>query len=144
MAKGDVFRRVGIVKRFCEMIGPLGAVMCAVVCLGLPVVSGTLGVAGMNFLRDDRLLIPFEFLCSGAVLWTFERGRQVHGRLIAVWLAFVATGTLFGSMFLAGIHSKSAVLFASIVLAAATALNQVFLKRCPCTPNHPAAPRTHR
>ena len=136
MAEGDVFRRVGIVKRFCETIGPLGAVMCAVVCLGLPVVSGTLGVAGMDFLRDDRLLIPFEVLCCGAFRWTFERGRQVHGRLIVVWLAFVAAGTLLGSMFLTGIHSKAAVLFACIVLTTATALNQVFLKRCPCTPNH--------
>jgi hypothetical protein len=79
MAKGDVFRRAGIVKRFCEMFVPLGAVMCAVVCLGLPVVSGTLGVAGMDVLRDDRLLIPFEVLCCVACLWTFERGRQVHG-----------------------------------------------------------------
>jgi hypothetical protein len=141
MAKAHVFGRVGIVKRFCEMIGPLGAVMCAVVCLGLPVVSGTLGVAGMNFLRDDRLLIPFEFLCSGAFLWTFERGRQVHGRLIVVLLAFVAAGTLLGSMFVTGIRSKAAVLFACIVLTAATALNQVFLKRCPCIPNHPRSPK---
>jgi hypothetical protein len=110
--------------------------MCAVVCLGLPIVSGTLGVAGINFLRDDRLLIPFEVLCCVAFLWALERGRQVHGRLIVVWLAFVAAGTLLGSMFLTGIHSKAAVLFACIVLTAATALNQVFLKRFPCTPNH--------
>ena len=34
MAKAHVFHRVGIVKRFREMIGPLGAVMCAVVCWG--------------------------------------------------------------------------------------------------------------
>jgi hypothetical protein len=114
MAKGDVFRRVGIVKRFCEMFGPLGAVMCAVVCLGLPVVSGTLGVVGMDFLRDDRLLIPFEVLCCGACLWTFEWGRQVHGRLIVLWLAFVAAGTLLGSMFLTSIRSEVAVLFTHV------------------------------
>jgi len=110
--------------------------MCAAVCIGLPAISGTLGVAGMNFLQDDRLLIPFEVLCCVAFLWSFERGRQVHGRLIVIWLAFVAAGTLLGSMFLAGIHSKAAVVFACIVLTAATALNQVFLKRCSCTPNH--------
>src|SRR6266496_5072984 len=136
MAKRDGFRGVGILKSFCETIGPLGAVICAVVCLGLPVVSGTLGVAGINFLHDDRLLIPFEVLCCVAFLWAFERGRQVHGRLIVIWLAFVAAGTLLGSMFLTGIHSKAAVAFACIVLTAATALNQVFLKRCSCTPNH--------
>jgi hypothetical protein len=139
MANGEVFRKVGIAKRLCKTIGPLGAVICAVVCLGLPVVSGTVGVAGLNFLRDDRLLIPFEVICCGAFLWTFERGRQVHGRLIVIWLAFIAAGMLLGSMFLTGTHSKGAVLFACIVLTAATALNQVFLKRCPCTPNHPRA-----
>jgi hypothetical protein len=136
MAKGDVSRRVGIVNGFCETIGPLGAVICAVVCLGLPVVSGTLGVAGISFLPDDRLLIPFEVLCCVAFLWAFERGRQVHGRLIVIWLAFVAAGTLLGSMFLSGVHSKAAVVFACIVLTAATALNQVFLKRCSCIPTH--------
>jgi hypothetical protein len=136
MAKGEVLRKVAIVR---EMIAPLGAVICAVVCLGLPVVSGTLGVAGMSFLRDDRLLLPFEVLCCGGFLWTFERGRQVHGRLIVIWLAFVAAGMLLGSMSLEGMHSKAAVLFACIVLTAATALNQVFLKRHPCTPDHPCA-----
>jgi len=137
MAKGDGFPGVGIVKRFWEMIGPLGAIVCAVVYLGLPVVSGALGVAGMNFLRDDRLLIPFEVLCCGAFLWTFVRGRQAHGRLIAILLAFVAAGTLVGSMFLTSIRSKAAVLFACIVLTLATTLNQVFLKRCSCTRNYP-------
>jgi hypothetical protein len=137
MAKGDGIPGVGIAKRFCETIGPLGAIVCAVVCLGLPVVSGTLGVVGMSFLRDDRLLVPFEVLCCGAFLWTFERGRQAHGRLIAVWLAFVAAGALLGSMFLTSIRSKAAVLLACIVLTAATALNQVFLKRCSCTRNYP-------
>src|SRR5260370_14697327 len=126
MANDGLFRAAGIVKRFCALFGPLGAVMCAVACLGLPVVSGALGVAGMNFLRDDRLLIPFEVLCCGAFLWTFERGRQAHGRLIAVWLAFVAAGALLGSMFLTSIRSKAAVLFACIVLTVATALNHVF------------------
>jgi MerC mercury resistance protein len=138
-----VSHRVGIVKRFCETIGPLGAVMCAVLCLGLPIVSGILGVAGLNFLRDDRFLIPFEILCCVAFLWALERGGQVHGRRIVVWLASVAAGTLLGSMFLTGIHSEAAVLFACIVLIVATILNQVFLKRCSCTPHHPNGSRTH-
>jgi hypothetical protein len=137
MANGDVFCRVGIVKGFCEMIAPLGAILCAAVCLGLPVVSGTLGIAGMNFLRDDRLLIPFEVLCCGAFLWTFERGRRVHGKLIVVLLAFAAAGTFLGSMLLTGIRSKTAVLLGCIILIVATVLNQVFLRRCSCASNNP-------
>ena len=112
------------------MIGPLGSIMCAVVCLGLPMVSGTLGVAGISFLRDDWILIPFEILCCGAFLWTFERGRQAHGRLSAVLLAFAAAGMLLGSMLLTGIRSKTAVVFGSILLIVATALNQLFLRKC--------------
>jgi hypothetical protein len=135
MANDGLFRAAGIVKRFCALFGPLGAVMCAAVCLGLPVVSA-LGVAGMNFLRDDRLLIPFEILCCGAFLWSFERGRQAHGKLIVVWLGVLATGTLMGSMFLAGVRSKTAVLFACILLTAAMALNQIFLKKFLRTTNN--------
>src|SRR5258708_39469447 len=136
MANDGLFRAAGIVKRFCALFGPLGAVMCAVACLGLPVVSGALGIAGMNFLRDDRLLIPFEILCCGAFLWSFERGRRAHGKLIVVWLAFLATGMLMGSMFLTGVRSKTAVLFACILLTAAMALNRVFLKKFLCTTNN--------
>jgi hypothetical protein len=141
MAKSEVFSRVRVVKRSCEIIGPLGAVMCAVVCLGLPVVSGVLGVAGMNSIRDDRLLIPFEVLCCAAFLWSFERGRQTHGKFIVVGLALIAAGTLLGSMFLTGVRSKSAVVLACIVLIAATALNQVFLKRSSCAPAQPRNPK---
>jgi hypothetical protein len=82
MARCEVFRWLRLVKRFCETIGPLGAVVCAVVCLGLPVVSGALGVVGMNSFKDDRLLIPFEIASCAAFLWSFERGRQVHGKFI--------------------------------------------------------------
>ena len=133
MANDGLFRAAGIVKRFCALFGPLGAVMCAVACLGLPVVSGALGIAGMNFLRDDRLLIPFEILCCGTFLWTFERGRQIHRRIVIMWLAFVAAGMLLVSMFLSSILSEATVVFACIVLATATVLNRIFLKRCSCT-----------
>jgi hypothetical protein len=126
----------GIVKRFCKTISPLGAVLCAVLCLGFPVVSAALGAAGMNFLRDDRLLIPFEVLCCGAFLWSFERGRQVHGRFIAVLFAFAAAGALLGSMLFTGIRSKAAVLSGCMILIVATALNRVFLKRGLCATNH--------
>lgn len=130
MAKSG-FRKI---KRICEIGGVLGATLCAVVCLGLPAVSGALGAAGMKFLRDDRLLIPLEVLCCGVFLWTFERGRQVHGRLIALWFAFVAAGVLLGSMFLISALSKAAVALGLILAAVATRLNQVFLKRCACSP----------
>jgi len=133
MTKGDVFQRIGVGKKLYEIIGPLGAIICAVVCLGLPVVSGALGIAGMNFLRDDRLLIPFEILCCGTFLWTFERGRQIHRRIVIMWLAFVAAGMLLVSMFLSSILSEATVVFACIVLATATVLNRIFLKRCSCT-----------
>jgi hypothetical protein len=39
----------------CNMAGPVGAVICAVVCLGIPIVSASLGVVGMNILRQDGL-----------------------------------------------------------------------------------------
>ncbi len=136
LATGDVFRRIGILKSLGEMTGPLGAILCAVVCLGLPVVSGVLGVAGINFLMDDRLLIPYEILCCGAFLWSFERGRQKHGNFIALLLAFVAAGMLIGSMLLSGTRSKAAVLIGCIVLIVAATLNQVFLKGCSCTTYH--------
>ena len=124
----------GVLKWICETSGALGAVLGAVVCLGLPAVSGALGVAGMTFLRNDRLLIPLEVVCCGAFLWTFKRGRQVHGKFVAMWFAFAAAGVLLGSMFLTAVLSKAAVVFALILLAVATRLNQVFLKRCFCMP----------
>jgi hypothetical protein len=46
MTRSDKFRSVGMVKRFCEMIGPLGAIVCAIVCLGLPTICGALGILG--------------------------------------------------------------------------------------------------
>ena len=132
MTKRDEFHRFRIGEKFYEIIGPISAIACAVVCLGLPVVSGVLGIVGLHFLQDDRLLIPFEVLCCGTLLWTFERGRKIHGRLTAVWLALVAAGVLLGSMFLPSRVSKVAVVFACIVLASATILNRVLLKRCSC------------
>jgi hypothetical protein len=30
--------------RLCNMAGPVGAVICAVICLGVPIVSASLGV----------------------------------------------------------------------------------------------------
>jgi len=132
MTKEAEFHRFGIGKKFYELIGPIGAIMCALVCLGLPVVSGLLGIAGMNFVRDDRILIPVEVLCCGTFLWTFERGRKIHGRSITIWLAFTAAGMLMVSMFIPSRVSKVAVVFACIVLAAATVLNWVLLKRCSC------------
>lgn len=125
---------LGLLKRICGMGGVLGAALCAVVCLGLPVASGTLGLAGLAFLRDDRLLIPLEVLCCGAFLWTFERGRRVHGRSVALWFACLAAGLLFGSMFLAAAVSKLAIVLALITISVATGLNQAFLKRCSCSP----------
>ncbi len=131
MAERDVFCSAGIVKRLCETIAPLGSILCAVVCLGLPIVSGALGAAGISFLRDDWILIPFEILCCGALLWAFERGRRAYGRLIAVLPAFAAACMLLGSMLLTGIRSKSAAVFGCMLLIAATALNQVFLRKKP-------------
>lgn len=124
----------GTLNRICEIGGSLGAALCAVVCLGLPAVSATLGVAGITFLRDDRVLIPLEVLCCGVFLWTFERGRQQHGRHIAIWIAFLAAAVLLGSMFLSAALSRATVVFALIFIAVAMRLNQVFLKRCSCAP----------
>ena len=126
--------RFGILNRICESGGVLGAVLCAVVCLGLPAVSATLGVAGITFLRDDRLLIPLEVLCCGAFLWNFQRGRLVHGRHIATWFAFVAAGVFLGSMFLTPALSKGAIALALLFITVATTLNQVFLNRSSCSP----------
>ena len=132
MTKGDELRRFGIGKKIYELIGPIGAITCAVVCLGLPVISGLLGIIGMNFLRDDRLLIAFEVLCCGTFLWTFERGRKIHGRLITTWLALAAAAMLLGSMFLPNNVSRVSVVLACVALAAATVLNRILLKKCSC------------
>ena len=132
MTKRGELHRFRIGEKIYELIGPIGAITCAVVCLGLPVVSGLLGIAGMNFLRDDRLLIAFEVLCCGTFLWTFERGRHIHGRLITTWLALAAAGMLLVSMFLPSNVSRVSVVLACIALAAATVINRVLLKRCSC------------
>lgn len=140
MTKVDKFRSVRGAKRFCEMIGSLGAIACAVVCLGLPAVSGALSVLGMKAFRDDRLLIPFEVLCCAVFLSSFERGRRIHGKPTAMGIALVAAATFLGSMFLTGVRSKAVVVFACVLLTSATALNQRLLKRCPCTPHPPVKP----
>jgi hypothetical protein len=136
MTKEDVYR-VAIAKTFCGVIAPLGAIACAVVCLGLPIVSGALGVAGMNFLRNDRLLIPFVLVCCAAFLWTFERGRRVHGKLIVIVLAFIAGGTVLGSMFLTGMLSKTVLAFGCILLTVVLMLEKFFLKRYSCAADDP-------
>ena len=132
MIRIDKFLSARSVKRFCEMVGPVGAIACAVVCLGLPAVSGVLGFLGMKAFRDDRLLLPFEVLCCAVFLWSFERGRQTHGKFVALGIALVAAGTFLGSMFLSGGRSKAAVVCACALLTAATILNQRLLKICPC------------
>lgn len=138
MTRVNKFRSVRGMKRLCEMIGPVGAIACAVVCLGLPAVSGALSVLGMKAFRDDRLLIPFEGLCCAVFLWSFERGRQVHGKFIVMGIALLAAGTFMGSMLLAGARSKAAVVFACVLLTLATVLNRRLLKRCLCV-SHPSA-----
>jgi len=130
MAKNGVARTPDGVKRLCNVAGPIGAVVCAVICLGLPIVSAALGVAGMSVLRDDRILIPFELLCCGAFLWTLEQGRRVHRRSLALWLALIAAGALLGSMFIPRTLSRIGVVGGCAVLVVSMMFNRRSLKRC--------------
>jgi hypothetical protein len=129
-------RRVGCasgrVNRLCKMAGPVGAVICAVICLGVPIVSASLGVFGLNILRQDRLLIPLELLCCAAFLWAIEQGRRVNHESSALWLALIAAGTFVGSMFAPRALSGVCIVGGCAVLGASIVLNRRSLKRCSC------------
>jgi hypothetical protein len=116
----------------CNMAGPVGAVICAVVCLGIPIVSASLGVVGMNILRQDGLLIPLELVCCAAFLWAMEQGRRMHHRSSVLWLALLAAGTFVGSMFAPRALPGVCVVGGCAVLGASIALNRMSLKRCSC------------
>jgi MerC mercury resistance protein len=131
-AKRRVDRASGGVNRLCKMAGPVGAVICAVICLGVPIVSATLGVVGMNILRQDRLLIPLELLCCTAFLWAMERGRRVHHRSSTLWLALLAAAAFVGSMFAPRALSGVYVVGGCAVLGASIVLNRRSLKRSSC------------
>jgi hypothetical protein len=131
-AKNHLVPATGGLHRLCKMTGPVGAVICAVICLGVPIVSASLGVIGMDLLGQERLLIPLELLCCGAFLWAMEQGRRVHHRSSALWLAVLAAGTLVGSMFVPRALSGVCVVGGCAVLGASIVLNRRLLKRCSC------------
>jgi MerC mercury resistance protein len=131
-AKNRLVPASGILHRLCNMAGPVGAVICAVICLGVPIVSASLGVFGMNILQQDRLLIPLELLCCAAFLWAIEQGRRVHHESSALWLALIAAGTFVGSMFAPRALSGVCVVGGCAVLGASIVLNRRSLKRCSC------------
>jgi hypothetical protein len=131
-AKNRLVPPTGGLHRLCNMAGPVGAVICAVICLGVPIVSATMGVFGINILRQDRLLIPLELLCCGAFLWAMKQGRRVHHRSSALWLALLAAGTFVGSMFAPKALSAVCVVGGCAVLGASIVLNRRSLKRCSC------------
>jgi hypothetical protein len=112
--------------KICEAAGPFGALACAIICLGMPVVSAALGLAGAGFLRNDRLLIPGELLCCAMLLWSLLKSRRSHGKSVAAWLGTCAIGAFLGSMFLSGMESKASVGFGLFILVASLLLNRHF------------------
>jgi hypothetical protein len=130
--KNRLVPATGGLHRLCNMAGPVGAVICAVICLGVPIVSASMGVIGMNIFRQDRLLIPLEPLCCVAFLWAIEQGRRVHHESSALWLALLAAGAFVGSMFVPRALSGVCVVGGCAVLGASIALNRRSLKRYSC------------
>lgn len=133
-------RQSGVARRFrarleniSEAAGPFGALICAIICLGMPVVSAILGVVGAGFLRDDRLLIPCEVLWSAMLLWSLIKGRRSHGNSLAMRLGLCAVGAFLGSMFISGLGSKISVGLGFLALSASLLLNRHFSLRCGCS-----------
>ena len=103
---GAADRFIGQLEIICGAAAPFGAFICAIICLGVPVVSVTLGMAGAGFLRNDRPLIPSELLCCAMLVWSLVKSRRAHGKAVALWLGLFAVGPFLSSMFISGTASK--------------------------------------
>lgn len=124
--------KAALATELSSVIGPAGAVLCSIVCLGLPAVSAVLGATAMKILGNDRFLIPVEVLCCATFLWSFERGRKIHGRYLAISIACVAAALFLGSMMLTQVLSRVSIAAGSLTLIGAMALDRRFLKRASC------------
>jgi hypothetical protein len=129
----EVAHRFGArLDKICETAGPFGALACATICLGIPVVSAALGLVGVGFIRNDRLLIPGEFLCCSMLLWSLIKSWRSHGKSVVMWLGSCAIGAFFGSLFFSGMESKISVGVGFVVLSASLLLNRHFSLMCSC------------
>ena len=70
--------------------GPLLGIFAAACCLGAAPVLAALSAAGLGFVVDDRLLVPFLVVALGATLWRLARDRRRHARSGPERLAWAA------------------------------------------------------
>lgn len=109
-----------------DKVGVVGSTIAALCCLGIPAVVSVVTSVGLGFLLNDAILLPLLLLSLALVVWGLFRGYRRHGRIGALALGVIASGTLFVFAYVAPSRPLAYVSIAGLILA--SVLN-VFLAR---------------
>jgi Flp pilus assembly protein TadB len=87
---------------------------------------GALSAAGLGFLRNDLILLPFLALLLGLTLWGLERGVSRHGLRRVFIVGLVGAVLLVVSIFF---HFLRPLLYAGMVAIIGASLWNIFALR---------------
>jgi mercuric ion transport protein len=74
-----------------QLGGLFGAGIAAACCLGVPVVLGAVGAAGLGFLINDAYLFPLFVAFAALSLWGLFRSARTHGSLAPFWVGLAGS-----------------------------------------------------
>lgn len=82
-------------KGLYDRLGPVGSIITALCCLGLPVLVSFLTATGAGFLITDKFLLPLLGLFLAASVWGSYGSYKRHGRRHVVVLSAVGAALTF-------------------------------------------------
>jgi mercuric ion transport protein len=87
-------------KGLLDKIGPAGAIITALCCLGLPVLISLLTAIGAGFLITDKFLLPLLALFLAVSVWGGYVSYRRHGRHAVVVVSVLGAVLTFAGVWL--------------------------------------------
>lgn len=81
-----------------DKIGPAGAIVTALCCLGFPVLISLLTAIGAGFLITDKFLLPLLSLFLVASVWGSYGSYKRHGKRGVVVLSAAGAALVFAGL----------------------------------------------